>query len=441
WHTSATTPRAESDLDGTDQAVVQNLSCDDCRVSARVLNFSAGVAELDLRQQPSNDRYDVALLANGNLQVRRHNGATITVLSEAPSGIATLDDWATIGLQATGSNPVNLVASANGVTKVIVNDSSASRITAAGTAGIWTNLAGIWFGNFTVNGAPAGGSDGGTPDAGPPDAGPPDAGSPDAGPPDAGPPDAGPPQTGVLFSDDFNRTLASGLGPKWTIVSGGWRDNDKANSDADTLDRAAPAGVSCADCRADAKMVNFGGGESMLELRASGSDRYALALTAGGTLEVRRYRGGVKTVIGSVGSGIADLTIWHSFSFAVQGGAPVTLTGWVDGVPKITATDSTTSALTAPGAAGIAATVSGILFDDYSLSGTGTSSNPPADGGTPDAGPPDAGTPDAGTPDAGTPDAGTPDAGTPDAGTPDAGTPDAGTPDGGGTLSATVTYT
>ena len=150
WHTSATTPRAESDLDGSDQAVVQSLSCADCSVSAQVINFSAGVAELDLRQQSSNDRYDVALLANGSLQVRRHNGATVTVLGQAPSGIADLGWWATIGLSVTGSNPVTLVGSANGVAKVIVNDSSASAITAAGAAGMWTDLAGIWFRDFTL---------------------------------------------------------------------------------------------------------------------------------------------------------------------------------------------------------------------------------------------------------------------------------------------------
>ena len=389
WRTPGT--RAESDLDGSDRVAVQSLSCADCSVQARVLNFAAATAALDLRESASNDRYDVGLLANGHLQIRRYNGSTTTVLGDVASGVADLGNWATIALQATGAGPVQLVASVNGTVKLTVTDSSPSAIVAAGTAGMSTGVAGVWFDDFVVTGL-GGGSDGGPPDAGPPDAGPPDAGPPDAGPPDAGPPDAGPPDagppdagapdagppdagpppTGVLFSDDFNRTLASGLGPKWTIVSGAWRDNDKANSDADTLDRAAPASVSCADCRADAKMVNFAGGESMLELRASGTDRYALALTAGGTLEVRRYRSGVTTVLGSVGSGIPDLTEWHSFSFAVQGSGPVTLTAWVDGVPKMSATDASSSALTASGSAGIAATVSGILFDDYSLTGVAT---------------------------------------------------------------------
>src|SRR5205823_5455563 len=209
--------------------------------------------------------------------------------------------------------------------------------------------AGIWFGNFTVNGAPAGGSDGGTPDAGPPDAGPPDAGPPDAGPPDAGPPDAGPPDAGppdagppdagppdagppdagpptVIFSDDFNRSLTSGLGPNWTVLAGAWRDDDKANSDLDALDRAAVAGVACTDCRIDATMVNFAGGEAMLELRVNGGNRYALALTPSGTLQIRRYAGTTVTVLGSVASGIADLGAWHAFAFRVSGSSPVTLT-------------------------------------------------------------------------------------------------------------------
>src|SRR5204862_6804857 len=139
-------------------------------------------------------------------------------VGDTASGIADLNNWATISLSATGANPVQLVASVNGVVKLIVSDSTPSAIVLPGTAGMATNLAGIWFGNFTVSTTGSSGStDGGTPDAGPPppDAGPPDAGRPDAGPPDAGPPDAGPPDAGppdagpptVIFSDDFNRSL------------------------------------------------------------------------------------------------------------------------------------------------------------------------------------------------------------------------------------------
>src|SRR5207253_1993177 len=181
------------------------------------------------------------------------NGATVTVLGQAPSGIADLGWWATIGLSVTGSNPVKLVGSANGVAKVIVNDSSASAITAAGAAGMWTDLAGIWFRDFTVSGGgAAGGSDGGTPHAAPPPPGPTDAVPPDARPPDAGPPDAGPPDAGpptVIFSDNFKIGRASCR--ERVLVSGAWgtrETNQRAESDLDGSDQAVVQDLVCGAC-------------------------------------------------------------------------------------------------------------------------------------------------------------------------------------------------
>ena len=60
-----------------------------------------------------------------------------------------------------------------------------------------------------------------------------------------------------MFSDNFNRTLAAGLGPAWHIDSGAWRDNDKANSDQRAPDQASVIGLSCAECKVEAKVVNF----------------------------------------------------------------------------------------------------------------------------------------------------------------------------------------
>ncbi|HEX4381990.1 MAG TPA: sialidase family protein, partial [Myxococcales bacterium] len=231
-------------------------------------------------------------------------------------------------------------------------------------------------------------------DAGTP---PPDAGTPlpDAGTP---PPDAGtPPQTGLLFGDTFARTAAN-LGASWTVVTGAFIVNNHANSDRDALDRATVAGIICADCRIDAQMVNFGGGESMLELRGTATDHYALALTTNGTLQLRRYHGTVATVLGSAASGIIDLTNWASFTFSVQGSNPVTLTASVNGVEKLSATDTSASQLDAAGSAGIAATAAGILFRDFTLNGVAAGTPPPADP------PPDAGTPTEPPPDAGTPE-------------------------------------
>src|SRR5438477_2246785 len=174
----------------------------------------------------------------------------------------------------------------------------------------------------------------------------------------AGTPDAGtPPPTGVLFSDNFNRTSPTDLGSNWNALAGAWRSDGRALSDRSVLNRAVTATVSCGDCRVEAKMVNFRGGEAVLELRASGSDRYALALTASGKLEIRLYRSGGLTVLASGASVIADLSVFHSFSFSAQGTVLVTLDATVDGVPKLSATDTSSAALTAAGAAGIAATL------------------------------------------------------------------------------------
>src|SRR3954468_2076376 len=136
WITPGT--RGESELDAPDLAAVQSLSCADCAVQARMLIFAAGTSTLSLRQSGANDRYDVALLANGHVQIRRTVGGVTAVLGDVASG-ADVNNWVTVALQVTGSSPVQLVASINGVTKLAVSDASASAIIAAGTAGMSTN--------------------------------------------------------------------------------------------------------------------------------------------------------------------------------------------------------------------------------------------------------------------------------------------------------------
>ena len=278
--------------------------------------------------------------------------------------------------------------------------------------------------------------DGGTADAGT-DAGTTDGGTTDAGIADAGTDggvtDGGTFTTGVLFSDNFNRTVSSGLGSSWQVTSGLWRDDgQRANSDLDgSPDRISVIGLSCADCSVQAAVVNFSATTAALDLReAASGDRYDLALTSAGRLQIRRHKGGTTTVLGDVASGIADLGNWATIALSATGAGPVQLVASVNGVPKLSVTDTSASALKGAGTAGLWTDLAGIWFDDFVVTGNADS------GGTPDAGTPDAGTPDAGTPDAGTTDAGTPDAGTSDAGTPDAGS-------GGGTgpkLAVQATY-
>jgi hypothetical protein len=334
--------RANSDLDGVDQAVVRHLACADCTVRARVVNFAAAAAALDLRVGVSNDRYDVALLANGQLQIRRHNGGATTVLGQAASGLRDLTEWSTLSLAASGSNPVQLVASVNDAVKLSVADGSSSAITAAGSAGISTTRAGIWFDDLVVTGAAS--------PAGPPP------------PPPPPPPAPG----GTLFSDDFNRSLSSGLGHAWHIIAGLWRTDGRANADRDSHDQAAVRHLNCADCTVQARVVQFAATEAALALRQTGSgDRYDVALLANGHLQIRRHDGGATIVLGDAPSGIHDLTEWATISLSARGAGPVQLTASVNGSVRLSVSDASAAAITAAGTAGISTHRAGVWFDDF----------------------------------------------------------------------------
>gem|GEM_PF-3117599 len=235
----------------------------------------------------------------------------------------------------------------------------------------------------------AGVPDAGVPDAGVPDAGVPDGGVPDAGVPDAGVPDAGtPPPSGPLFTDAFNRNSNDGsaLGPSWT-TGGLWFTRQQAISDLDGNDVAVENVARCADCEVDARMVAFGVAHAGLFLRAqslSGGDRYQLDLLSNGHLQVQRIRSGATTVLKDAPSGIADLTGWAQFSFTVSGDSPVTLSVAVNGVVKLTVTDSSSARLTDSGYAGLHTTRAGVWWDDFKLVGvaSGGSGEVGTDGGT-----------------------------------------------------------
>ena len=444
-----TDTRANADRDALDRAVVRGIACADCRIDARLVGFGSPENGFTLRETPSGDRYELVLLSNGHVQIRRWRSGSLTVLDDAPSGIADLGNWATFAFTAQGAGPVSLTASVNGSPKLAVTDASALALTTAGTAGLTSQSAGVWFDDFTLTALAAGGTDAGTSDAGvdaggiAADAGAdggggtPDAGA-DAGPgggADGGGADAGadagsggePAPGTVLFSDDFNRNDASGLGPNWTVVAGFWITDSRANADRDQLDRAAPRSVTCADCRIDVRLVGFGSPENGFTLRETPSgDRYDLVLLSSGRVQIRRWRSGSATILGDAPSGIPDLGNWATFAFAAQGAGPVVLTASVNGTIRLSTTDVSAQAITGAGSAGLTARSAGVWFDDFKLTATGTGSGGgAADGGAPDAGS-DAGVPDAGT-DAGVPDAGT-DAGV-DAGT-DGGAADGGTPSG-----------
>ena len=190
--------RANSDRNAADRAFVNGLSCADCTVSADAVGFGTPV-EVDLRVN-GDDRYDLTLMANSHVQLRKHKGGGITVLADAASGLGDTGTWANFKLTASGSSAAALTGAVNG--RAIVTATDTGAVLGAGSAGMFATTSGVWYRNFGVQGAGSGTPDGGIPDAG---------GIPDTG--GGGPPGA------TLFSDLFNRN-ANDLGASWTVLQG-----------------------------------------------------------------------------------------------------------------------------------------------------------------------------------------------------------------------------
>src|SRR5436309_10635524 len=88
-------------------------------------------------------------------------------------------------------------------------------------------------------------------------------------------------------------TLFRSLGPNWNVLAGVWFDNGQAAQTDRKSTRLNSSHVKTSDAvLCLEKKINFGGGESMLELRAGSSERYALGRRTDGVLEIRRYSGG-----------------------------------------------------------------------------------------------------------------------------------------------------
>jgi hypothetical protein len=142
--------RAISDLDGEDVALAGPSTCANCRVEALVQHFADEEAGVVLRAQ-GNARYTLLFLKNGRVQVRREVGSSVKVLGEASGGVSSSWDAATLSFSARGAGPVELVVSVNGQVRLTVVDSSSSALKGAGTAGLITPIAGVWFDSFRVH--------------------------------------------------------------------------------------------------------------------------------------------------------------------------------------------------------------------------------------------------------------------------------------------------
>ena len=355
WYTDG---RAVTDQTRPERAAIGGASCRDCSMQASVIGF--GVPELGVfvRAQTSaaDDRYDLVRISSGDVQLRRARSGVVTVLAQGPSGAGGLDEPATLTLSATGTSPVALTASVNGVVRLTASDGSAAALGDAGMAGLLSGSAGVVFDNALLTGS------GGPPPPPPPP--PPDLTS--------GPADMSMPPSGVLFSDGFNRQIApdGGLGAGWLGVTGHWYTDGRAISDASSGNQAAATAATCGDCTVRASVLGFGVPEVGVYLRApqAGSrDRYDVVLTGAGALVLRRVRGGVVTILGQAPSGLAELDLPATVSLSASGAGPVTLTVELNGVQILTVTDASAAALTGAGYAGLETSNAGVVFDDFAL--------------------------------------------------------------------------
>ncbi len=185
-------------------------------------------------------------------------------------------------------------------------------------------------------------------------------------PPDQGPEDPGTPGA-LVFSDDFSRTHARGLGERWS-VQGLWLANGRhAESDMDGANLALALPSRCGDCAVEARAQHFASGEAAIVLRAQGDARYSLLFLRKGRLQVRREVAGRITVLGEASSGLSSAREPVTLSLSAQGQGPVELVASVDGQPRLTVVDSSSSALREPGLAGFSTSRAGVWFDAFEV--------------------------------------------------------------------------
>ncbi len=151
----STDGNAVSTLETVDRATATGVAaCADCRAEALVLPGSALEAGVFVRgEHATSDRYDAILIPGGQVQLRRLNAGSPTVLAQGPSG-ATPGAFARVAVSASGAGPVTVVAEIDGVERLRAVDSSAAAVTVAGHAGLWTYNAGVRFDDFVLRSIP-----------------------------------------------------------------------------------------------------------------------------------------------------------------------------------------------------------------------------------------------------------------------------------------------
>jgi hypothetical protein len=169
---------------------------------------------------------------------------------------------------------------------------------------------------------------------------------------------------GVLFSDNFEDGDAIG----WTVVNGAWSvvtDGAKVYKQTSTTGEALIYAGSTlwTNYTVEAKMKLYTTGTAatgIIGRYTDGNNYYLLRLHIGyGKVELYKKSGGTFTLLQDAALTITTNT-WYSLKLVLNGG---NLTGYVDGVQKVSATDNSITA----GCIGVRAYVQSCAVDDFSV--------------------------------------------------------------------------
>lgn len=185
------------------------------------------------------------------------------------------------------------------------------------------------------------------------------------------------PVVAVGFTDDFNACSSDiDLGARWTTVGRWYCASGRARGET-TNGTALVNGHAAADVEVSTRLRLTGTASGSGPVaRASTGAFYAARLMTTGRLQLVRMNSAVATVLAEVSAAFAaDGT--HQVSLRVTGNDPVRLTGSLDGVSMVEATDTSAGRLLSGQAGLLSGSQARTQFDDFALASVGGEVTPP----------------------------------------------------------------
>ncbi len=178
----------------------------------------------------------------------------------------------------------------------------------------------------------------------------------------------------VLFGDTFDDGDLAGWtrsGGSWSVVTDGSPAARQSSTSASAKALTGTATWTDYTVQTRVRPIAFGATNRSVGVAArarSTSEFYALVLTGGGAAQLQRVSGGAATVLASAPAGGTTGT-WRTLALTARGSE---LTGTVDGVPVLRATDGAIAA----GRIGLVATYASASFDDVTVDTTAPGPGP-----------------------------------------------------------------